>query len=152
MADYDSAADTLRHIRRVQQLLGESAAELIRRGTVHDDSKLGPEEKPHFDRETPLLKGLTFNSPEYKESLGRLRDALQHHYANNSHHPEHYDNGVAGMDLFDLVEMVMDWKAASERGAGATINLEGAFERFKVEPQLASIIRNTAVRLGWIGD
>lgn len=149
MAEYDSTADTLRHIRRVQHLLGEAAAELIRRGTVHDDSKLGSEEKPHFDRETPLLKDLTFGTPEYKESLGRLREALQHHYANNSHHPEHYENGVAGMDIFDLVEMVMDWKAASERGAGSTINLDAAFERFEVEPQLASIIRNTANRLGW---
>lgn len=149
MMEYDSSADTLQHIRRVGSLLSESASELLRRGQVHDESKLGPEEKPHFDRETPLLKELTFGSDEYKASLARLGEALAHHYAHNSHHPEHYSDGVAGMDLFDLVEMVMDWKAASERNKGGTLNLDAAFDRFRVEPQLRSIIRNTAIRQCW---
>jgi hypothetical protein len=148
--EYDSTADTLKHIRRVQHLLGEFAVELIMRGTVHDDSKLADPEKEAFDRETPLLKTLVYGSDEYKESLARLGPALQHHYDNNSHHPEHYENGVAGFDLADLVEMVLDWKAASERQAGATINLDVSFKRFNVDPQLASIILNTAKRLGWI--
>lgn len=147
--DYDSAVDTLRHIRRVQHLLGDAASELIRRGQLHDDSKLGPEEKPHFDRETPLLKGLTYGSDEYKASLARLGEALTHHYANNSHHPEHYENGVAGMDLFDLIEMVLDWKAASERGKDGALRLQVSFDRFGVEPQLQSIVRNTVARRGW---
>lgn len=150
---YDSTADTLKHIRRVQQLLGEFATELIRRGTVHDNSKLEPDEKEAFDRETPKLKTLTYGSEEYKASLAALGPALAHHYANNTHHPEHYIGlGVAGMDLFDLVEMTLDWKAASERQAGAAINLDTSFTRFNVDPQLASIIRNTAARLGWIPD
>ena len=149
--DYDSTSDTLKHIRRVQQLLGESARELMVRGERHDESKLSEAEKPAFDRETPKLKELTFGSDEYKASLARLGEALKHHYAANSHHPEHYENGVAGMDLFDLVEMVMDWKAASERNKGAQINLSISFERFEIEPQLRSIIENTARRLGWIG-
>lgn len=150
MTDYDSAADTLKHIRRVQDLLGEAAVELIRRAAVHDDSKLGEVEKPHFDRETPLLKSLVYGSDEYKESLKRLGAALEHHYANNSHHPEYYPDGVAGMDLFDLLEMFLDWKAASERQAGSELNLSISFERFKFEPQLQSIFRNTAAELGWV--
>lgn len=151
MSEYDSTADTLKHIRRVQELLGEFAIELIRRGAVHDASKLEPEEKEAFDRETPKLKTLVYGSDEYKASLAALGPALQHHYANNTHHPEHYIGlGVDGMDLFDLVEMVIDWKAASERQAGNTINLDASFDRFMVSPQLASVIRNTAARLGWI--
>jgi hypothetical protein len=150
MADYDSAADTLRHIHRVNHLLGDFACELIRRGQVHDESKLLSPEKDAFDRETPKLKTLTYGSDEYKASLAALGPALAHHYEHNSHHPEYYPDGVADMDLFDLVEMVLDWKAASERQAGAKINLEVSFERFKIDPQLASIIRNTAHRLGWL--
>jgi len=38
--EYDSSADTLRHIKRINQLLGDSAMELIKRGQVHDSSKL----------------------------------------------------------------------------------------------------------------
>lgn len=140
---YDSTADTLLHIRRVHQLLSIAVCELVFRSTQHDNSKLGEVEKPSFDRETPNLKNLAFGSDEYKESLRRLSHALEHHYANNSHHPEHYGNGVAGMDLFDVIEMVLDWKAASERTAGGELNLDISFNRFAIEPQLRSIISNT---------
>jgi len=51
--EYDSAADTLRHIKRVNELLTQMAVELLGRGSVHDDSKLGPDEKPLFDEMTP---------------------------------------------------------------------------------------------------
>lgn len=144
---YDSTADTLRHIRRVQALLGASARELIARGEVHDDSKLGPKEKPFFDVATPKLKTLTYGSDEYKASLADLGQGLMHHYAVNSHHPEHYPDGVSGMDLFDVLEMLLDWKAASERTAGGNIakSLDVSFDRFKIEPQLAAIIRNTVM-------
>ena len=33
---YDSKADTLLHIKRVSQLLGEASTELIKRAAVHD--------------------------------------------------------------------------------------------------------------------
>ena len=36
-----------------------------------------------------------------------------------------------GMDLFDIVEMFFDWKAASERGEELAMNLSVAFERFE---------------------
>jgi hypothetical protein len=142
---YDCTADTLCHIRRVQQLLGVMARDLMHRGEVHDDSKLGPEEKPLFDKMTPLLKSLTYGSDEYKASLEKLGVALKHHYAMNSHHPEHYENGVAGMNLLDVVEMLCDWKAASERTKDGNFqrSIDLGIERFKIEPQLASILRNS---------
>ena len=149
MTQYDSKADTLEHIRKVSEYLGVFAIELIKRGMAHDDSKLGPIEKPHFDRETPMLKELTYGSPEYKESLGRLQDALKHHYAANSHHPEFHKEGVNGMSLLDVVEMFCDWKAASERNKGGKLNLEISFERFKFSKQLADIFRNTARALNY---
>lgn len=143
--EYDSTSDTLKHIRRVQFYLGIVARDLICRGDVHDDSKLGPEEKPLFDEMTPLLKSLTYGSDEYKSSLEKLGAALKHHYAANSHHPEHYENGVAGMTLADLVEMFCDWKAASERTKDGDFHksIEIGVERFKFDAQLATIFRNS---------
>lgn len=142
---YDSAADTLTHIRRVQHYLGGMARALMHRGETHDESKLGPEEKPLFDEMTPLLKSLTYGTDEYKASLAKLGDALKHHYAHNSHHPEHYENGVAGMTLLDVVEMFCDWRAASERTKDGNFpkSVEIGIERFKIEPQLAAILRNS---------
>lgn len=148
---YDSKADTLLHIKRVSQLLNEAAIELIKRGNVHDNSKLEEPEKADFDRLTPLLKTLTYGSEEYKASLSELQVALKHHYQNNSHHPEHYENGVNGFDLFDLIEMFFDWKAAGERHASGNIykSIEINKVRFELSEQVCQIFKNTAERLGW---
>ena len=80
-----------------------------------------------------------------------MKVALDHHYANNSHHPEHYENGVNGFDLFDLVEMLFDWKAATERHADGDIRKSIGInkERFGISEQLCYIFRNTADRMGW---
>jgi len=148
---YDSTAETLKHIRKVQANLGRFARLLMERGECHDDSKLGPEEKPLFDEYTPKLSGVTYGSPEYRLMLEGLRPALNHHNAANSHHPEHYPNGLDGFDLLDLVEMLCDWKAATERhnDGDITRSIEINEKRFLMSPQIANILRNTVSRLGW---
>jgi hypothetical protein len=148
---YDSTADTLVHIKRVSQLLTEAATELLHRGTIHDDSKLKAPEKQLFDELTLLLEKMTYNSPEYLDSLARLKPALDHHYAKNSHHPQHYPDGVDGMNLFDIVEMFFDWKAASERHGNGNIchSITINRDRFKLSDQLTNIFKNTVKYMGW---
>ena len=147
---YNSKADTLLHIKRVSELLSESAIELLRRGMVHDNSKLESPEKELFDEYTPKLKDCTYGSEEYKGYLESLKVALDHHYSKNSHHPEHRPEGVSGFDLFDLLEMAMDWKAASERHSDGDIfkSIEINTKRFNLDPQIADILRNTFLRYG----
>lgn len=146
--NYDSTADTLKHIKRVNQLLILAAQELLNRAIVHDESKLESPEKELFDELTPLLADVDFGSDEYKAMLARLKPALDHHYEHNSHHPEHYPNGIDDFDLFDLVEMFMDWKAASERHETGDImrSIDINQERFVITSQLCSIFKNTAKR------
>lgn len=149
--NYDSKKDTLLHIKRVAQLLTEAAAELIRRANVHDNSKLESPEKEFFDEYTPKLAASTYGSDEYKGFLKELQVGLKHHYENNSHHPEHYPDGVNGMDLFDLMEMFFDWKAAGERHNDGNIykSININKDRFQLSDQVASIFQNTALRLGY---
>lgn len=146
--DYDSTLDTLRHVRRVSILLNQLAVELLTRANRHDDSKFGLIEKPHFDRETPVLKGLTYETPEYSASLKRLGVALTNHYACNSHHPEHFPNGVNDMDLIDVLEMLLDWVAASERHENGNIfeSIQKNKIRFGLSDQLVSIFEKTIER------
>lgn len=142
-------AETWRHINRVQQLLGDAIGWLSHRAIVHDQSKLVPPEVGVFATATERLRGLTYGSPEYKQCLEEMKPALDHHYAKNSHHPEHYPGGIDDMDLLDLVEMLCDWKAATERHANGSLpkSLEINAVRFKISPQLQRILENTAARL-----
>lgn len=149
--EYDSRRDTLAHIERVRDLLDEVRSRLHGRGAVHDESKLAEPEKSAFDEYTPKLKGTTYGSDEYKGFLAALKPALDHHYAANSHHPEHYPDGIAGMSLLDLIEMFVDWKAATERHADGDLgeSIEINAKRFGLSDQLAAILRNTRREMWW---
>jgi hypothetical protein len=143
---------TRRHIARVSELLGEAACELICRGAAHDRSKLTEEEMQPLARLQEVIDRegqAAYGSEEYKRRTAMLGPMTAHHYAHNSHHPEHYPAGIDGMNLFDVLEMFLDWKAASERGEEGTIGLSHSAERFGIEPQLLNILLNTAAYLGY---
>ena len=144
---YDSRADSLAHIHRVRDYIDTFVAQMLARGRVHDASKLDEPEKTTFDQIIPLLDGVAYGTPEYEAVVERAGPALEHHYRRNSHHPEHYGSaGVAGMDLFDLVEMVCDWMASAERNPDDGVKLGYNVRLFGIEPQLASVIANTLAR------
>lgn len=148
---YDSRADTLTHIRRVNELMLEGVHRILDRAVKHDQSKLEEPEKSGFDAPKVSLKDIRYDSPEYAMSRASLPH-LAHHYAKNSHHPEFYgDKGIDGMNLFDLVEMMMDWYAATERMDQGNIrtSLKVNRDRFKISPQLYSILENTITEMGW---
>lgn len=149
---YDSKPDTEEHILQVALRLRQVVLNLEKRAVHHDETKLESPEKEVFDAVTPKLKGLKYGSEEYKASLREMKPALDHHYAHNSHHPEHYPNGTNGMSLLDLVEMLCDWGAAHQRhdppgnfNASFAVNIE----RFQITPQLEEILRNTVREMGW---
>lgn len=146
----ESYTVTVNHIARVKELLDFAAKELIRRGTEHDKSKFDPIESGPLDEMQRLIDkegNAPYGSEEYKRRTALLGPMITHHYANNSHHPEHYTDGISGMDLFDLVEMFFDWKAASERNQDGSMNLSFSIEKYAIPPMLASVLRNTANRL-----
>lgn len=152
MSTYDSTLDTIQHIRRVDDLLILVTQALLSRVGEHDASKLISPEKAIFDEFTPKLTTTTFGSEEYTGYLASMGEALRHHYEVNRHHPEHFANGVDGMTLIDLIEMLVDWKAATERHADG--DLSRSFEvnqpRFNISDQLRSILENTAREFGWM--
>lgn len=137
---------TMRHIERVRNLLNRFAVALLRRGELHDQSKLEPPEVAMFTEMTPKLAALTYGSSEYEECRKHLGTALSHHYAKNRHHPEHHKQGVDDMNLLDLVEMFCDWKAAGERHNDGNIlqSIEKNADRFRLSPQLVRLLENTA--------
>ena len=86
----DQRLETLKHINQVRKLIKQFNEELYYRGRSHDTSKLESPEREIFDEYTPKLKNTTYGSIQYKEYLREMKVALDHHYAENRHHPEHF--------------------------------------------------------------
>lgn len=146
--------ETQEHIGNVRMFLEMIIRQIAVRAEGHDSSKLEEPEFSTFVEYTPKLKGSTYGSDEYKEFLKGMKVALDHHYKENSHHPEHFVNGIKGMSLIDLVELLSDWVAASKRHDTGNVakSIEINQERFGYTDELKEILLNTIQLLGYKKD
>lgn len=146
MNESECQLETLRHIENVRKYIKFITDKLTERGIEHDRSKLESPELETFTEFTAKLSETTYGSDEYNANLKAMEPALQHHYANNRHHPEHFANGVNDMNLIDIVEMLCDWKAASLRHNDGNLlkSVELNATRFGYGDQLKQILINTA--------
>jgi len=151
--EYDSTQDTKEHIELVRARVDDVRTNLRARAIHHDSSKLREPEKSAYDNLMRFKSSheMVYGSPDYADGLKILGPALDHHYAHNSHHPQHYANGLDGMSLLDVLEMLCDWRAAGERYKDGSIaqSLAHNRERFGISDQLFSILENTVKELGW---
>jgi len=155
MSDEDKTTignlDTIKHIHQVRKFLYKFIAELDERAKLHDQSKLEEPEATILGEYLPILEKTTYATedgkmtPEYEALLEKVKPAIEHHYANNRHHPEHWPDGINDMTLVDLVEMLCDWKAATLRNKSGNIrkSIETNAKRFKFSEQLERIFENT---------
>ena len=137
--------ETEEHADIVWVYMNRFIHDLIVRKKRHDDSKMESPELQTFAKYTPKLKETTYNSDKYKQYLKKMKPALEHHYKENRHHPEHFENGIKGMTLIDLIEMISDWKAASERHNNGDIikSIEINQKRFGYSDDIKQILLNT---------
>lgn len=138
--------ETQKHIELVRKFIRLFTDKLTTRGVDHDRLKLKSPEVEIFTEFTPKLAETTYGSDEYKEFLEQMKPALEHHYANYRHHPEHFVDGVNDMNLIDLVEMICDWKASTLRHNDGNLlkSIEINAQRFGMSEQLTQILINTA--------
>ena len=148
----DVMRSTLEHKLRVADLMIEVVTQLQKRAVHHDDSKFSEKEFDSFARVTPLLAETTYGSKEYRANLDLIRPAIDAHQSSNRHHPEFHANGFSGMTLVDVLEMLCDWKAASERHNDGEIlrSIHINKERFGYGDDVERLLMNTALDAGWI--
>jgi hypothetical protein len=148
---FDSTADTLLHKKRILELMANVIEELLERAVVHDNSKLGTPEKQGFDEFTPRLRDTPYGSAPYYEALAEMKPFLDLHYGANRHHPQFHADGIHGMSLLDLIEMLADWRAGTERSPGGNIleSIAKNRERFGYGDELAGVLVNTVSAMGW---
>ena len=105
-----------------------------------------------FDNAIGKLKDAEYGTDEYTDLLKGLGPSLKHHYDNNDHHPEHWENGVADMSLLSIMELLADWKAAGDRVKNGSMrnSLDVNRGRFNIPDDLFVVIENTARELGWL--
>lgn len=141
-----SIEDTLQHKKMITDLMSQVITELLYRAAVHDNAKMEEPELSLFDTYTPKLSKSTYGSEEYKTFLEGLKPALNHHYSRYRHHPEHFKNGCRDMNILDVIEMLVDWKAATLRHNDGNIlkSLEINRTRFSLdEVSLYDILMNS---------
>lgn len=151
---YDSRPDTWAHINQVRRFVLDAVKDLMFRAEDHDQTKLEDPELALFDEYTPKLAGSTYGSDEYKSFLVGMKPALDHHYASYRHHPEHFEDGVRGMNLVDVLEMLCDWKAATMRHADGDLarSIDINAERFGYDEEFKRLLLNTAKWFGWLSS
>lgn len=116
-----SNLETVKHIHSVRKNIYLFIEELDDRARNHDQSKLESPEQEIFGENYEGLAKTEYGTEEYSKLLEKVQPALEHHYANNRHHPQHWPQGIDDMTLVDLCEMLADWKAATARNKNGNI-------------------------------
>jgi len=129
--------ELIQHKDDIKLLIKDFITLLKHRGEVHDNSKFN---EPEISALTKI-KDMKFGSPEYLEVC--KSEGITHHYKENSHHPEFYKNGMADMNILDLVEYFIDCSASASRRGGVVPDFSNNAERHKISPQLVNILNNS---------
>jgi len=119
---------------------------LMYRALVHDFSKFGKHEEPYYRKYALRLRKSKYGSKEYEGLMQSIKPAINHHYEKNPHHPEHYENGIHGMSLLDLIEMLCDWKSAGKRHKDGNIikSIEIGKGRFGYDDEMKNRLEKSA--------
>lgn len=119
---------------------------LLKRALLHDLSKYSWTEAKHFIPHFHKLKRSKYGTKEYDDLLKDVNKALKHHYRYNNHHPEYFVDSIRGMDLYDIIEMWVDWNASVKRHKNGNIfkSLDHNVERFRLD-LMGDIFVNTAL-------
>ena len=105
-------ASLIRHQKHVETNCESLAGEIRGRGIIHDQSKMSPDELSGFVEIHQIARKHALGTPEYEAAM-RSADCIKRHFSHNSHHPEHHAS-TSDMGWLDIIEMVLDWKAAAD--------------------------------------
>lgn len=137
------------HRYYVNFFLSKIVQEIFLRAHLHDVSKYSDNEFPGFKGAIYYVRG-----PWGRENIPnivkeKLRSSIEEHHKVNDHHPEFHPAGMEDMDLIQLLEMAVDWRAAMIRHGNHDIdeNIQIGKERFGYPDFFAKILANTLKKI-----
>ena len=146
----------IRHRDFVRKNFHDLISKLEARAIIHDVSKFQEDEFDGFVEADEMSLYKEYGSSDYHKKL-KENKGIALHLSRNSHHPEFYEDGATGftgirginlMSFLDIVEMVIDWKSASETyGTDFIKSIDYSIERFGAEPKIEWLIREIAKEL-----
>jgi hypothetical protein len=138
---------TYAHILEVGRLMSVLTAEMSARALTHDKSKMLVEDARIYARMAKEMSGLPYGTPAYKAVFEKYRLFIRNHHISNRHHPEYFSDGIRGMNLVDLSEMLCDWIASRSKNRGGSIlrSIDVGQKRFGFSDELRAVLLNTVV-------
>lgn len=120
--------------------------QLLKRAFCHDTSKYRWSEAKIFARTINDLEESTYGDEEYDKLLEKVDDAIKRHYERNDHHPEHHDDSIGGMTMFQLIEMIIDWYAATKKHNDGDIyqSIQHNKKQYDIEPEIVDLLTSVA--------
>ncbi len=136
---------TIAHKESIARYMAKFSAELAYRAAIHDNSKFQKDELEGYSECADEFNTHPFDSAAERLLREKLTKVMSLHRTRNRHHPEYFENGIDDMNLIDLIEMISDWKSASERAPGDSVRkgLPIMKDKYNISPQLLKILENT---------
>lgn len=152
--DIEFYESVINHKEKVKKLISNMSTLLWKRGDSHDDSKL---EEPEFSGYAENFISEEKRDPEseeYQECREKLEETITIHHRKNRHHPEFFGNGIKGMTLIDICELLCDWVATTriQDKGNLRITIERNREKYKFSKELEQILLNTLELLDTMKD
>lgn len=138
---------TKEHIVKVRDNMSIFNKVINVRGLKHDLSKITSDiEYDNYRKVIMTLKKEKTGSQEYNKARESIKPAVDHHYENNEHHPEHFKDGISGMNLIDLIEMMSDWQAVNDEVPGRDLKpwIRKCKDKYNMSDDLFNVFMNTA--------
>lgn len=144
--------DLLVHISEVQENISQMILILKNRGISHDKSKFTDIEFNGFVETRLQFKIADYGTKEYQDCIDRIKPSIEHHYSQNRHHTLFHKNGFEDMNFFDILEMLADWRAASNRNINLSFedSLLIAFNKYCIPKNMQKHIMSTIRTLMWV--
>lgn len=140
----DSLIKTRRHRNIVSNLMNLLIMELHKKAETHDQSKLESPEAEIFAFYPDYIEESNYMSEEYQSLIKHYNEAITHHFQNNSHHPEHFKNGVKDMNIIEIIEMLCNWKANLKDCESLDTKIKKYKKLYGLSNDLTNILLNTS--------
>lgn len=139
------------HRKKVESTMNDAASEINERAKVHDmDKKDDPRIHDVYKEYFPKLKKIPHATKEYYDyELAHFQEAHFLH-VQNRHHFYDYRNKIEDVDLFDLLEAIIDINESSKQyNEDYTLEktVSTIIEKGIADQDLVSLINNTLKHL-----